>query len=275
MGNQSRDDLLNGLESFSFHNQADAQALLHRIILLLATLMSGKNPDGSDFTLPNLSSSNVTLNAEDIEIGGVEIKDGATDTRAKVKSDGTDNAVVVMQNTQPLPAGAATSANQTSALTSLASIITALGMNHTDETQLHSDIATTLHADLAALLAKLSADPATQTTLAAILAKLITAPATEAKQDASIRGAANTAIGNPTAAATSGQAVPARATRRNGVLRNEHATDAVRIGPGTVSASTGFLLKAGEGYPFTTTAAINAIRVGSNDVPLSYIEEYD
>lgn len=37
---------------------------------------------------------------------------------------------------------------------------------------------------LAAVLAKLSADPATQTTLAAILAKQIAAPATEAKQDA-------------------------------------------------------------------------------------------
>lgn len=37
---------------------------------------------------------------------------------------------------------------------------------------------------LAAVLAKLSADPATQTTLAAVLAKLIAAPSTEAKQDA-------------------------------------------------------------------------------------------
>jgi hypothetical protein len=37
---------------------------------------------------------------------------------------------------------------------------------------------------LAAILAKLSADPASQTTLAAILAKIVSAPATEAKQDA-------------------------------------------------------------------------------------------
>ncbi len=36
---------------------------------------------------------------------------------------------------------------------------------------------------LAAVLAKISGDPATQTTLAAILAKIIAAPATEAKQD--------------------------------------------------------------------------------------------
>ncbi len=46
----------------------------------------------------------------DIEIGAVEIKDGATDTRVKVKTDGTDNALVVMQNSQPLPTGAATEA---------------------------------------------------------------------------------------------------------------------------------------------------------------------
>jgi hypothetical protein len=63
---------------------------------------------------------------------------------------------------------------------------------------LHTDLATTLAGFLdglealigttnsgnAAILAKLSPDPATQTTLAALLAKVIAAPATEAKQDA-------------------------------------------------------------------------------------------
>lgn len=39
---------------------------------------------------------------------------------------------------------------------------------------------------LAAVLAKLTSDPATQTTLAAVLAKIIAAPATEAKQDSNI-----------------------------------------------------------------------------------------
>jgi hypothetical protein len=48
--------------------------------------------------------------------------------------------------------------------------------------KLSADPATETGLD--AILAKLSADPATQTTLAAILAKLIAAPATEAKQDA-------------------------------------------------------------------------------------------
>jgi hypothetical protein len=47
--------------------------------------------------------------------------------------------------------------------------------------KLTSDPAT--QTTLAAVLAKLTSDPATQTTLAAILAKIIAAPATEAKQD--------------------------------------------------------------------------------------------
>ena len=42
----------------------------------------------------------------------------------------------------------------------------------------------------AAVLAKLSNDPATQTTLAALLAKIIAAPSTEAKQDIMITGLA-------------------------------------------------------------------------------------
>jgi hypothetical protein len=45
---------------------------------------------------------------EAIEIGAVEFKDAESDTRGKIKSDGTDNAIVVVQNIQPLPTGAAT-----------------------------------------------------------------------------------------------------------------------------------------------------------------------
>ncbi len=39
----------------------------------------------------------------DIQIGAVELKDATSDTRAKIKTDGTDNALVVIQKT--LPAG--------------------------------------------------------------------------------------------------------------------------------------------------------------------------
>lgn len=39
---------------------------------------------------------------DDIEIGAVEIKNATDDTRAVVKSDGVDNALVVVQNTVPI-----------------------------------------------------------------------------------------------------------------------------------------------------------------------------
>ena len=55
------------------------------------------------------SSGSISINVGDVQIGAVELKDATTDTRQKVKSDGTDNAAVVMQNSQPLPTGAAIS----------------------------------------------------------------------------------------------------------------------------------------------------------------------
>ena len=55
---------------------------------------------------------NVELEVSDIQIGAVEIKDGITDVRQTVKTDGTDNAAVVIANVLPLPTGAATSIKQ-------------------------------------------------------------------------------------------------------------------------------------------------------------------
>jgi hypothetical protein len=80
--------------------------------------------------LVKLVESDVTLNAGDIQIGAVEMKDGVTDLRANIEQDDTKNAFYVMSE-------------------SMAQEVT-----------------------LAAVLAKLSADPATQTTLADILTKL-------------------------------------------------------------------------------------------------------
>ena len=48
------------------------------------------------------------LSTGDLSIGAVELKDGTTDARAVVSSDGTDNALVVQANVLPLPTGAAT-----------------------------------------------------------------------------------------------------------------------------------------------------------------------
>lgn len=97
----------------------------------------------------------------------------------------------------------------------LKAINTSLATNHTDEAQLHTDIATLLHGDLAtiagkdfatqttiaAVLAKLSADPATQTTLAAVLAKLSADPATQTTLAAIVASLAGTQFAGQNAAA--------------------------------------------------------------------------
>ncbi len=57
--------------------------------------------------------------SSDIQIGAVEIKNGTTDDRVVVKTDGTDFAMVVTQNSQPLPTGAATAANQGTEITAI------------------------------------------------------------------------------------------------------------------------------------------------------------
>lgn len=49
-----------------------------------------------------------TLSTGDIEIGAVEIKNATDDTRAVVKTDGTNNALVVVQNVAPPPSVGAT-----------------------------------------------------------------------------------------------------------------------------------------------------------------------
>lgn len=61
----------------------------------------GRKADGTLIAIQcddnGVLASSAILDA-DVEIGAVELKDADTDTRGKVKSDGTDNAVVVVQN---------------------------------------------------------------------------------------------------------------------------------------------------------------------------------
>lgn len=78
--------------------------------------MKVTNPDGS------VIGSNVTLQVSDIEIGAVEIKDSATDTRATVGANGLYTEV----RASALPTGAATSTKQDTGNTSLASLDTKL-----------------------------------------------------------------------------------------------------------------------------------------------------
>lgn len=86
---------------------AETTLSIHRVVnWIYARFGTGLNEDGSPFTLP----TSVVIDASDIQIGAVELKDGASDTRAKIKTDGTDNALVVTQNSSPLPTGAAKAA---------------------------------------------------------------------------------------------------------------------------------------------------------------------
>lgn len=110
-------------------------------------------------------------------MANLQVTDGGGVTKyLKESGAGTDqdpHVAAVAVESSALPTGAATAANQA-----------------------------TEAATLASILAKLTADPATQTTLAAILAKIIAAPATEARQTT-----ANTALGAPAdAAVVSGSA---------------------------------------------------------------------
>ena len=61
-----------------------------------------KDKDGNGITSTDDGGGkqglDVHVRGGDIQVGAVEIKDGTTDTRTKVKTDGTDDALVVVQN---------------------------------------------------------------------------------------------------------------------------------------------------------------------------------
>ncbi len=152
--------------------QATANTALDTIHADLDTTLAGKLDD----LLTAFGSLDVTVNASDIQIGAIELKDGATDNRAVVVnsdllSDSTVYALAVrvvglIQKLDILHADLATT---------LAAKLDAI---HVDTgTTLHADIATTvagkldtLHADLATTI---HTDLAT--TLAAKLDALVTA----------------------------------------------------------------------------------------------------
>ena len=64
-----------------------------------------------------------TIEAGDIEIGAVEIKDATSDTRAVVGTDGTSNALIVMQNR------ANTVGNNQVVVTAVATVLLAVNAN--------------------------------------------------------------------------------------------------------------------------------------------------
>ncbi len=69
---------------------------------LVAPTYTDGDPAVLQFTSSGLLKTDATFTVEgDINIGSVEIKDAESDTRVKVKTDGTDNAMVVTQNVLP------------------------------------------------------------------------------------------------------------------------------------------------------------------------------
>ena len=132
-------------------------------------LVSGRQPvDGSGVTQP--VTGTVGLSSGSAVIGKVGI-DPATNTVQVSNFPATQPISAVAL---PLPTGAATSTKQDAIVTAInattaAVVATGIGSNYSLETG----------GNLAAILTKLSSDPATQTTLAAVLAKITSDPATQ------------------------------------------------------------------------------------------------
>jgi hypothetical protein len=149
----------------------------------------------------------------------------------------TDAAVLAALLAATLPTGASTAAKQDTAQTTLAAIQTALGPLATQTT-------------LAAVLAKLSADPATQTTLAALLSAvqgtLTTAPTT-AGDVATTLTAGRKTVASPGTAEALGGSLACKWVRATALKTN---TDLVCVGGAatlaTLGLETGDPLDAGE-----------------------------
>lgn len=109
------------------------------------------NGDIIDDSHPLAVTANLTVSG-DIEIGAVELKNGTDDTRATVRSDGLENALVVNQNSQPLPIGGSTSSLQVSGNNILTSINS---KDFATETTL-STFKTANHSDLVGIDTKLT-----------------------------------------------------------------------------------------------------------------------
>jgi len=114
---------------------------------------------------------------------------------------------------------------------------------------------------LAAILAKLPATPATEATVAALLAKVIAAPATEAKQDAaiaSINKVGTRAYGTPVRQAVAAASAVSSAVTATEVMLHAKVACYFAVVPGTgsptVAADAGIPLEAGEKFHVRITS---------------------
>lgn len=88
------------------------------------------------------------------------------------------------------------------------------------------------------------------------------------------KGAANLATGQVASSTTAGTLVAARATRRSVTVTNSDSTINIYIGPATVTAGNGFLLKPGQSVNIDTTALIQHI-AASGAPTTSFVETFD
>jgi len=139
-----------------------------------------------------------TIETGDIEIGAVELKDAGSDTRVKVKTDGTDNALVVMQNNGAKETGGNLASIKTDVdkipskgtATMVGSMPVTIATDDTLMSAMKADLdkipssPATEGGNLATIAGK---DFATQTTLSALNAKIPASPATEGGNLATIK----------------------------------------------------------------------------------------
>lgn len=89
-----------------------------------------------------------------------------------------------------------------------------------------------------------------------------------------IVGATNLTVTQVTVTGIAATLVADRATRRSVLFRNTHTTASCWIGPSTVTAGNGFLLKAGESIPFTWTGLFEVIDDGVTHPVVHVADEY-
>ena len=162
-----------------------------------------------------------------------------------IASDQT--AVPISAASLPLPAGASTSALQTTGNTSLATVATNTG-NIPAKGQ-----ATMVNSGPVVIASDQSNVPVAVKTAV---------------------GPANFTNAQVTTSTTAATLAAARATRRSVLVKNIDATITIYIGAATVTAANGVPLKPGESVVLNTTGLIQAIAASGTPV-VAYFEEYD
>lgn len=83
---------------------------------------------------------------------------------------------------------------------------------------------------------------------------------------------AGTTTADQTVGAVQSTIAAANTSRKNIIVQNTHASNNIRVGIGTVTATRGLQLQPGMSATFVTTAAIVAIREGAADGTVAVVE---